>query len=227
MDLIERDLAVLGSVFCRRQSRQSDRRIERQGLGHARPPSRSHCETCIQARKNSAAGSTRWPTSQVRCPSQCRRKPRQSCRTYGWLRQKRKQTRPLTCSLKLTGSNTSGRSKKLTKDRDVLLTFYDFPAEHWKHIRTTNPIESVFAAVRNRTRKTKGCLNRKTALSMVFKLMMSAKKKWRNWSERTAYLKSFKGLSLKTGSSNLKTPPNQAITNFWAYLTGQRLAVSQ
>ena len=64
--------------------------------------------------------------------------------------------------------------KKLTKDRDVLLTFYDFPAEHWKHIRTTNPIESVFATVRNRTRKTKGCLSRKTALAMVFKLMMSA-----------------------------------------------------
>ena len=72
--------------------------------------------------------------------------------------------------------------KKLTKDRDVLLTFYDFPAEHWKHIRTTNPIESVFATVRNRTRKTKGCLSRKTALSMVFKLMMSAKKKWRKLS---------------------------------------------
>ena len=68
---------------------------------------------------------------------------------------------------------------KLIKDRDVLLTFFDFPAEHWKHIRTTNPIESVFATVRNRTRKTKGCLNRKTALAMVFKLMMSAKKKWR------------------------------------------------
>ena len=66
---------------------------------------------------------------------------------------------------------------KLVKDRDVLLTFYDFPAEHWKHIRTTNPIESVFATIRNRTRKTKGCLNRKTALAMVFRLMMSAKKK--------------------------------------------------
>ena len=72
--------------------------------------------------------------------------------------------------------------KKLTKDRDVLLTFYDFPAEHWKHIRTTNPIESVFATVRNRTRKTKGCLSRKTALAMVFKLMMPAKKKWRKLS---------------------------------------------
>jgi len=68
---------------------------------------------------------------------------------------------------------------KLVKDRAELLAFYDFPAEHWKHIRTTNPIESVFATVRNRTRKTKGCLNRKTALAMVFRLMMSAKKKWR------------------------------------------------
>ena len=66
---------------------------------------------------------------------------------------------------------------KLVKDRDELLTFYDFPAEHWKHIRTTNPIESVFATVRNRTRKTRGCLNRKTALAMVFRLMMSARKK--------------------------------------------------
>lgn len=68
---------------------------------------------------------------------------------------------------------------KLVKDRDELLAFYEYPDEHCKHIRTTNPIESVFATVRNRTRKTKGCLNRKTALAMVFRLMMSAKKKWR------------------------------------------------
>ena len=57
----------------------------------------------------------------------------------------------------------------LAKDRDVLLAFYDFPAEHWKHIRTTNPIESTFATVRLRTTKTKGCLSRMTALTMVFK----------------------------------------------------------
>ena len=61
---------------------------------------------------------------------------------------------------------------KLTKDRDVLLAFYDFPAEHWKHIRTTNPIESTFATVRHRTGKTKGCLSRKTGLAMAFKLMI-------------------------------------------------------
>ena len=67
----------------------------------------------------------------------------------------------------------------LAKDRDALLAFYDFPAEHWKHIRTTNPIESPFATVRLRTTKTKGCLSRMTALTMVFKPCQSAGKKWR------------------------------------------------
>ncbi len=67
----------------------------------------------------------------------------------------------------------------LAKDRDALLTFYYFPAEHWKHIRTTNPIESTFATVRLRTYRTKGCLSRKTAMAMVFKLCQSAQKKWR------------------------------------------------
>ena len=67
----------------------------------------------------------------------------------------------------------------LMKDRDVLLTFYEFPAEHWKHIRTTNPIESTFATVRLRTEKTKGCLSRQTALTMVFRLCQCAEKKWR------------------------------------------------
>jgi transposase-like protein len=98
----------------------------------------------------------------------------------------------------------------------VLLTFYDFPAEHWKHIRTTNPIESVFATVRNRTRKTKGCLSRKAALSMVFKLMMSAKKSGESSVAQIVCPKSFKKLSSRTGSSNFKTPPNQTVTNFCA-----------
>ena len=69
--------------------------------------------------------------------------------------------------------------ERLIKDRDRLLAFYDFPAEHWRHIRTTNPIESTFATVRLRTVKTKGCLSRKTALAMTFKLILSAKRKWR------------------------------------------------
>ena len=76
----------------------------------------------------------------------------------------------------------------LTKDRDSLLAFYDFPAEHWKHVRSTNPIESTFATVRLRTAKTKGCLSRQTALAMVFKLAQSAERHWRrlDGSERLA-----------------------------------------
>lgn len=67
----------------------------------------------------------------------------------------------------------------LEKDRDVLLAFYDFPAEHWVHIRTTNPIESTFATVRHRTVKTRGCVSRESMLSMVFKLAVVADQRWR------------------------------------------------
>ena len=67
----------------------------------------------------------------------------------------------------------------LAKDREVLLTFYDFPAEHWRHIRTTNPIESTFATVRLRTRRTKGCGSRMACLTMVFKLAKCAERHWR------------------------------------------------
>ncbi len=67
----------------------------------------------------------------------------------------------------------------LAKDRDTLLAFYDFPAEHWKHLRTTNPIESTFATVRHRTVRSKGCLSNKTALAMVFKLVEGAQRSWR------------------------------------------------
>jgi putative transposase len=63
----------------------------------------------------------------------------------------------------------------LSQDRDALLAFYDFPAEHWKHLRTTNPIESTFATVRRRTIRSKGCLSNRTALTMVFKLLRAEK----------------------------------------------------
>ena len=78
----------------------------------------------------------------------------------------------------------------LAKDRESLLAFYDFPAEHWKHVRTSNPIESTFATVRLRTAKTKGCLSRQTALAMVFKLAKSAERHWRclDGSERLGQL---------------------------------------
>jgi putative transposase len=66
----------------------------------------------------------------------------------------------------------------LSKDREALLAFYDFPAEHWVHLRTTNPIESTFATVRLRTNKTRGCVSQDSILSLVFKLVQSAQKRW-------------------------------------------------
>jgi len=67
----------------------------------------------------------------------------------------------------------------LAKDREALLAFYDFPAEHWVHIRTTNPIESTFATVRLRTNRMRNCGSRETTLTMVFKLLQSAQKRWK------------------------------------------------
>ncbi|OZB13944.1 MAG: IS256 family transposase [Marinobacter sp. 34-60-7] len=69
--------------------------------------------------------------------------------------------------------------ENLEKDRDELLAFYDFPAIHWIHLRTTNPIESTFATVRLRTKRSRSCGNRDTTLSMVFKLLQSAQKRWK------------------------------------------------
>jgi len=87
----------------------------------------------------------------------------------------------------------------LTKDREEMLAFYDFPAEHWKHLRTANPIESTFATVRLRTHKTKGCLSRKTALAMVYKLAQTAQKTWRqlNGSQQIGQL--IKGFKFRDG----------------------------
>ena len=67
----------------------------------------------------------------------------------------------------------------LVKDRDALMTFYDFPAVHWQHLRTTNPIESTFATIRHRTARTKGCVTRDSLLHMMFKLGQCAEKNWR------------------------------------------------
>ncbi len=92
----------------------------------------------------------------------------------------------------------------LIKDRDRLLTFYDFPAEHWKHVRSTNPIESTFATVRLRTAKTKGCLSRKTALAMVFKLLLSARRKWRRLDGSDHLAEVIQGVTFKDGTKQIQ-----------------------
>lgn len=87
----------------------------------------------------------------------------------------------------------------LEKDRERLLTFYDFPAQHWRSIRTTNPIESTFATVRHRTKRSKGCLSRKTMLAMVFKLSQSAQRRWRRLHGYNHIADVVKGVTFKDG----------------------------
>jgi transposase-like protein len=102
----------------------------------------------------------------------------------------------------------------LAKDRDALLAFYDFPAEHWKHLRTTNPIESTFATVRHRTIRSKGCLSNKTALAMVFKLAEAAQSSWRRLGGHALLPKLILGVKFADGlevvPKNTHTQPNIA-----------------
>lgn len=87
----------------------------------------------------------------------------------------------------------------LTKDEDVLFTFYNFPAEHWVHIRSTNAIESTFATVRHRTRQTKGCGSRSATMTMVFKLALEAEKRWRRLNSHALIAKVIDGVKFTNG----------------------------
>jgi putative transposase len=100
----------------------------------------------------------------------------------------------------------------LHKDRDALLTFYDFPAEHWKHLRTTNPIESTFATVRHRTIRSKGCLSNRTALAMVFKLIEAAQKSWRRLDGNNQLPKLILGVKFADGLEVVAKPVNRQPT---------------
>jgi putative transposase len=84
----------------------------------------------------------------------------------------------------------------LIKTKDETLAYYDFPAEHWRHIHTTNPIESTFATVRLRNYKTKGCGSRMTTLTMVFKLVQAAEKRWHGYMDTILFPWYLKGVYL-------------------------------
>src|SRR3974390_320877 len=93
----------------------------------------------------------------------------------------------------------------LIKDREALLAFYDFPAEHWKHLRTTNVIESSFATVRHCTVRSKGCLSNKTALAMIFKLAEAAEKSWRRIDGHSQLPKLILGVKFADGIEVVKS----------------------
>ena len=98
----------------------------------------------------------------------------------------------------------------LTKDRETLLAFYDFPAEHWDHLRTSNPIESIFATVRHRTVRTKGSLSSNTARLMVFKLIMAAAKSWHRLKGQNQLPKLIAGARFQDGIEVIEMKPQNA-----------------
>ena len=100
----------------------------------------------------------------------------------------------------------------LGRDRDALLAFYDFPAEHWVHLRTTNPIESTFATVRHRTMRAKGCLSNKSALAMVFKLASGAQRTWRRLNGPSQLPKIIQGVKFTDGLEVVVADDRQAQT---------------
>ena len=99
--------------------------------------------------------------------------------------------------------------EKLAKDRGALLAFYDFPAGHWRHVRTTNPIESTFATVRHRTRRTRNCISRSTFLGLAFKLMEEAEKSWNRIHGADSIPMLLKGVPFKDGEPVPDNPPAQ------------------
>ena len=98
--------------------------------------------------------------------------------TSGWQKPERTQRRHLTSSLKTYELKYPKATQCLEKDREELLAFYNIPADHWPHIRTTNPIESTFSTIRLRTKKIRACASRTTILTMVYKIGLSAEKGW-------------------------------------------------
>lgn len=111
--------------------------------------------------------------------------------------------------LKTYGAKYPKATEKLVRDREALLAFYDFPAEHWLHLRTTNPIESTFATVRHRTTRTKNCVSRSTFLGLAFKLVQEAEKSWRRIRGVDRLADLVKGMVFKDGVPAPDSPPER------------------
>src|SRR5262249_13878786 len=147
-------------------------------------------------RAASAAGCTKPPTSSTNCRTASSRKPSARCRKSGWPRPRKIA---FDAFIETWGVKYDKAVECLTKDRDALLGFYDSPAEHWKHLRTTNVIESSFATVRHRTVRSKGCLSNKSALAMIFKLAEAAEKSWRRLNGHNQLPKIILGIKFTDG----------------------------
>jgi transposase-like protein len=121
-----------------------------------------------------------------------------------WMAESRRQAeKALSVFLDKYQAKYPKAAERLTRDKDELLAFYDFPAEHWTHIRTTNPIESTFATVRHRTKRSKGCLSMKTMELMVFKVIKEAEKTWLRLRGKNLLPKLITGVKFNDGIEQL------------------------
>lgn len=115
----------------------------------------------------------------MRSPSRYPARRRRISRRVFLVPTRREANQALKRFISRDGAKYPKATEKLEKDREALLAFFAFPAEHWVYLRTTNPIESTFATVRHRTRRTKNCVTRSTFLGLAFKLAEEAAKTWR------------------------------------------------
>ena len=111
-------------------------------------------------------------------PKKLQKKAKENIHKIWMAETKEEATQSLESFINIYEAKYPKAARCLKKDKDILLNFYNFPAEHWRHIRTTNPIESTFATVKLRTAKVRGCFSSKSVLSMAFKLCKSAEKNW-------------------------------------------------
>ncbi|WP_444546522.1 IS256 family transposase [Burkholderia ubonensis] len=163
---------------------------------------------CSRSPSNNAAGFTRSATCSTRCPRRSMAAQRRTWRRYG-AATRAESLVAFERFVATYGAKYPKAVEKLTKDRNELLAFYDFPAEHWQHLRTTNPIESTFATVRHRTSRARNCLSRATFLGMAFKLVESAEQSWRRirGAERIEQL--LKGIPFEDGVPVIESAPAQ------------------
>src|SRR3954453_13241241 len=163
-------------------------------------------------RASSAAGCTRPRTCSPSCRRASSRKPNARRRRSGWLKRRSPPSWRSRAFIESYALKYEKAADCLSKDRDTLLAFYDFPAEHWKHLRTTNPIESTFATVRHRTIRSKGCLSNKTALAMVFKLLEAAQRSWRRLDGHNQLPKLVVGVTFNDGIEVIAKPTDRQPT---------------
>jgi transposase-like protein len=146
--------------------------MERWGSG-------AHCVRCFRRPESSAAGFTRSKNALGALPKSAHPGAKKYLAEIWNAEDKTHAQRAVKEFAAAYGGKYPKAVAKVVDDLDELLTFYDYPAEHWVHLRTTNPIESTFATVRHRTKVTKGPGSRAAGLAMAFKLIESAQARWR------------------------------------------------